>query len=765
MSVRPFFHQRPLTAAAAAFGAGIWTGAHFSWRPFAFLLGGAICLLAVFLLPRIGRRRIAGWLGVFFFGGLLLAGSALHPVLPPAGRYQAEGIVCADAEMREDGSVALYLDQVKLQSGGAVYRMNRVYWTYTPDADSPFLPLEGDSVSFEGRLYAPSGQTNPYGFDFRLFLLQKGAQAGITGMKDGQVTGHPGRGLRTVTYAARETLSDRMHSLFGANSALPEALLLGIRDEVPKDVRQSFTDAGVAHVLAVSGLHTALLAGTLMLFLRRFAGVRTRFAALCVFLLLYCALLDFSAPVARASILLALAYFRRIVRRAPDRLTCLSAAFLLILLFRPLDLFSASFQLSFCAVLGITLFLPFWERRRQRIRRSQWLPDSLGVTLAATFGAAIPTAQTFHRLSLIGVAINPFVCGVFSLLLPLYALALLLSFLWLPGAVWLAGVLGAATNGVVQCVQAVGGLPFAVCRVPYLPWYCVMALAAAGLLATRLTVWPGRRKAMAAVLLLTLSFGGWQAFLCRDVQYIQLSVGQADSALLTDGAETVVIDCGDYGGDLASYLLSTGRQADHVILTHLHSDHCMGLRQLLDQRVPIGEIILPVGAEEQLVDPACLALLDEIRGAGVPVRHVQAGDSFRTARTSFTVTWPEGDRLRAGQDANRTSLAMLIDAEGFRILTAGDLVGTYEMYAARDADALKTAHHGSKNSTGEEFLRAVTPEIALISASANENALLPSEETLGRLAAAGIPWYNTGESGALILTIRQGKGRVMTFLQ
>lgn len=171
MSVRPFHHQRPLAALAAAYGVGVWAGVRFPWRPWLGAAGLALSLALIPLLRRAGRRRVSGYLAAALFAGLLLAGGAAHPALPEAGKYQVSGIAAQNMALREDGKAAGYLERVTLWDGENEYRLRRVYWTYTPQEEALFLPREGDRVSFSGKLYHPQGQVNPYGFDFRLFLL------------------------------------------------------------------------------------------------------------------------------------------------------------------------------------------------------------------------------------------------------------------------------------------------------------------------------------------------------------------------------------------------------------------------------------------------------------------------------------------------------------------------------------------------------------------------------------------------------------------
>lgn len=762
-AARPFHHQRPLAAAAAAYGLGVWAGASFAWRPALYGLGIAFGTGLALLLPALGRRRIAGVLAAVSFLGMLLGGYAAQPALPEPGRYQVTGVLSADSVLREDGTAAAYLADVRLENEGGETALSSLYWTYTPDEDAPFLPREGDRVRFEGYVYLPSGQVNPYGFDFRMYLLQKGIPAGVSGAVQAETADHPGRGAGSLLYQARQGLLHRARLVFGADSALPEALLLGDRSNLPEETRQDFADAGAAHLLAVSGLHVGLIAALVLIPLRRWLRPKGQLAAMALFLLLYSALLDFPAPVIRASLLLLVFLLRRILRRAPDPLTALFTAFFAILLLRPLDLFSPSFQLSFCAVLGMVLFAPALKRKWQTGRLPRLLREGWVNTFSATAGTVLPTVQLYHQFSLAGLLFNPFLCASFAVLLPLYALTLLLGCVYLPAGVWLAGWVNPVTRGLTRAVSWMGGLPLASVRLPSLPWYCVLAAAAALILSTRYILLSRRRKALLAVGLLTVSLGIWRLTLCRDVQYIQLAVGQADAALILDGKETVLIDAGEYGGDVASYLLSTGRQADKVILTHLHRDHCMGLMQLLEEEIPMAAVYLPEGAEKMQVDEACLDLITTLREKEIPVLSVHAGDVIATNRASLTVTWPWADTTIPGQDANRFSLGLLCDLDGVTLLSVSDIPGEYERYAARDADILKVSHHGSKTSTGAAFLETASPRFALITNSP-VSSRLPHADTLARLKDCGAQIFDTASNGAVTIAVQAGEAVLTPYL-
>lgn len=763
MKIRPFHHQRPLCAVAVFFGVGVLCGARFAWRPVWYGSGLLACVLAALLLRACGRKCVAGLMGCALFGGMLLSGAAAHPALPPVGKYEVSGVVSADAELREEGRVRCYLENVALHGDAETISGLRAYWTYTTDEEAPFLPLEGEAVSFTAKLYHPSGQMNPYGFDFAMYLHQRGVTVGLTGAREPSATGRPGRGARSLCYQARKWLTGRARAVFGADSALPEAMLLGVKEQLPDETQRAFSETGIAHILAVSGLHVSLLTAALLLPFRGRLSPRGRLLATAIVTALYCALLDFPAPVVRASILMTLWQLRRAARRAPDGLTMLAAAFMLILILRPLDLFSVGFQLSFCAVLGMTAFGAPLRARLSFLRRDG-LINAAATTISASVGVAIPCVQAFHRLSLLGLAVSPIACAAVGVLLPVYFALLLIGCVWLPAGQWLAAPVAAATRWLVAGVRRLSALPFASLRLPSLPWYVVLALAVAGVLATRYVVLPARKKALLACVLAVLSLGVWGAAQERGVRYTQLSAGQADAAVICDGRETVVIDTGEYGGDLANYLAAYGRGIDHLVLTHLHGDHCGGVKQLLEAEVSIRAAYLPQGALAAEIDESARALLLALGEAGVPIREIARGDTIQTRRVTLTALWPLRDAVRPGLNANQSALALLCEMDGVRLLTMSDVGQPGEAYAAVPADMLKVAHHGSKTATGAEFLAIVSPQAAVVSANAPGGAL-PHPDTLERLASAGVFVYNTGVSGAVEAVVREDGFSITPYLR
>lgn len=762
MKVRPFHHQRPLAACALCYGAGVFFGVYLPYEPRLVWMGLILCAFGCVLLHRMHKRQVLGWMGAFLFLGLLLSGHASHPQLPQPGRYTITGVVAEELTLRPDGSAQGYLEQTVAHSENGEMALGRVYWTFVPEEENPVWPTDSQQVQFSGKIYHPSRQDNPYGFDFRMFLLEKGIQVGISGANELQIIGQGSRGLFSNFYQWRTYLSTRLELVFGDESDLPRALLLGEKYWLPQEVQDSFAQAGVAHVLSVSGMHVAMLAYCVIYLIPRRLGQRFSFVLVFLFLLVYCGMLGFPAPAVRAAVFVLLGRYRRILRRGKDWLSVVAAAFLLITLFSPMAMFSAGFQLSFGAVIGIFVVLPLLEKRFPGLRASR-LGQSTLVSIAAILGLSLPSVQVFHQFSVIGLFLNPFICLVFMALLPLYAVLLVLGCISMPLAQTLAVPFHIITSAVTDFVTWAGQLPFATVRVPELPWYVVVSLATAFVLVSGFVV---MKKNLRRALALALAVGSlliWQVTLCRDVQYIQLAAGQSDAAIICDGRETVLIDVGEYGGDTVSYLQSTARNADTLVITHLHKDHCLGVRQLLDSNVKIGRVILPHGALDTRVDLACVAFLKEFEERQIPVYYMRAGQYFQTERCRFTAQWPMEGTVIPGQDANRYSLMLLCELDGVRLLSCGDGEGDFECYGAVDADVVKIAHHGSKDGTREAFLEQATPFAALITGNGYSETL-PHPETLSRLEKYGVSVYNTGERGAVTLTCRDGRVQITPYL-
>lgn len=702
------------------------------------------------------KRGIAIALCAFSMGALY-AGSAFDVPLPAEGTYEISAYVSGGMRMRSDNRVSFTLSQVMLD-GQPVEGKGYCSLHY---AETPPELFDGAKVRFTGRVYHPDGPSGEPHFDFRMWMRQNGLAFGVAAYREVTVENTPASApVMDAAYRVQQWFSHLYQRLMGENGRVAMALLFGDRSGLTDTEYRAFQELGIAHVMSVSGLHVALLGGLVVRLLQR-ARIRKgiRLLIVSVFLLAYCGVTGFSAAANRAAVMLILSMLASLCCRMPDRLTLLGGAMLAVLLINPLHAHSAGFVLSFCATLGITLYVPMvqrWWDRTPLERLPIGVRDAFAVTLTAQLGVTLPTIVYFHQLPLYGLAVNLLIVPLVSaVLVPLYALVIPFSFIPLAGPL-IGRIASASTDVLLWLVSLLSRLPYASVRVGTPPAVLALALGLAlVLLSSRL---PGslRRRALAALMVVMVGAAGACLQKPADLRYIQLSVGQADSALLLDESSTILIDAGVDGEAALDYLLYENRDVDALILTHLHVDHAGGAEMLLASGIDIHHVYLPAGAKEQYIDPVMLGLLERFSQENIPVTELASGDELRYNKADIQVLWPERETLRLHQDANLYPLVLSINLDGFRLLQTSDLEGVYERYCAVPADVLKVAHHGSSKSTGDAFLSFVDPTFALISASSGSRSL-PGPDTLSRLESHGVSVFRTDECGDITLAVEDGQ--------
>ena len=713
--------------------------------------------LAILLLK--GKGRFTACLAFTFALGVASGCVAFHPSLPPEGMYAVRGVISDEITTGSFGQHRVYLSDVVLDghvfSGGA-------YWTFYSDSTDPELSA-GKSVSFRASLYHPTGAVNPEGYNFREYLLQRGVHIGLYGNESLVISEPDSFSVSGWIASLRHRLSAALVRTLGEETgAYASALILGMRSMIPSEDRQSFSRLGIAHILSVSGFHVGILIG-LLAALFRLLRLRPwlRIILYTLILLLYSALCGMNQPVIRASLLLLMELSGRALNRPRSGFHLLAAALFIMTLLSPVQVTSASYQLTFFAVFGLLLFKPLsdkvmtWPVRPVLLRR---FLASLVLLFGTQLGMLFPVLYFFQRLPLLVCLVSIPATFIFSLLIII--LWLFMLFLPFPGLASLLGTpLRLLTGSLLSGIRTLGSLP-------------------------GLTVWirsPGFLTALGILLL----FGGFCCYyrLKRRIrvtflltgavlvvlslllpvshtvtEYIQFSAGNADAAVLWDHDQVYVIDAGESDSTLSTYLRSHRLTPDAVILTHLHADHAGGLQSLLDDEIPIEKLYLPYGADMLDIHPDFLDLLSKLRTSGTEIICLSRGDVLPLPSGTLTVLWPETGKVRPGQDANHYSLVSCLNLHGSLFLHTGDITGTYESYCASPADLLKASHHGSATSTLPDFLTAVSPQAILLSCRHQ------SRLDAFRSRCGSIPVYGTPETGALTIRFDDNSFSVIPFL-
>ncbi len=238
-----------------------------------------------------------------------------------------------------------------------------------------------------------------------------------------------------------------------------------------------------------------------------------------------------------------------------------------------------------------------------------------------------------------------------------------------------------------------------------------------------------------------------------------LDVGKADAILLTCDGHTAVLDAGTIldGSAVVDYILRNDLASpEYMIASHPDSDHIGGMPQVLRE----------LGARQFIRSayfPEAYGLIDPIlEDATIPIRTVEPGDSFRLADAVLTVLAPVQEYL----ETNSASLVLRLEYEDFTALFCGDIEADAEQDllesgAALSANFLKVAHHGSRTSSTEAFLQAVSPQYAIVSVGKDNNRL-PNEDALRRLDGICPYVFRTDTDGTVVFSYQDGQMTIRT---
>lgn len=719
----------------------------------------------------------------------------------PSSRQSRDGEIKGKAKVT--GKV--YQKELRVQADTAV----QVLYLKNLSGDSPpgkavlcylqsgqIEPEMGSMVTVEGSYRTFEEASNPGQFDSYSYYLISGISYRLNQAIILEKTVGYDR-MAEAMYRFKKFLSNKITEFLPEKEGtLMKAILLGEKGELDRELKELYQRNGIAHILAISGLHVSMLGMGLYHLLRKCGlPMKISAAAAALLLLLYGMMTGFSVSALRAILMFSLHMLAVVTERTYDLLTALSLAALILLISQPLYLDHSGFVFSFGCVLGISVLTPaltegkgafFQKKKGVVVWGLKYFLSALSVSVI-TFPIYLwyyyqfPVWSMFLNLLIIPLMSYLMVAGILLLLVGIICPALTL-----PLVLMIQGIMeifdrACGVNELLPAHLVNLGRPQ---KWQMLVWMVILLLI---ILAKRKLILPVRwLMVLLAVLMLV-----WKPDYRMELTF--LDVGQGDgiyietadgSRFLIDGGSSSVSSVGEYR--LIPFLRYRGtRSLDAVFVTHPDEDHCNGIKEILEQNVT-GDIkveclVLPDIANETKSD--AYKDLERIAGQNeVPVIYISRGQKLQKNEAIFTCLHPA--KGYAFGDANAHSIVLNVSYGNFGALLTGDLeeegekafLSYFKNIIKNENDAqkainagnltvLKAAHHGSAYSTPEEFLDLFSPCYTVISCGKNNSYGHPHKELLERLEECGTEIMITYETGAVTFKTDGKKVWVQKFYQ
>ena len=645
---------------------------------------------------------------------------------------------------------------------------------------------QGDRVRLYCWLSPFESAANPGQFDMRAYMHQRGVRLGasvpaaeaVEVLARGQNSFLSTLSLRLKAYTGGALFEDTDYP--AESTALAAALLLGERRSLDVKTYAAFQRTGLAHFISLSGMHVGILAGSLW-GLSRFLGLPKPMRALVclILLLIYGLIVPPRAPTVRAVFLSCFFFSAVMLNRQACPLNTLSLSAMVLLMFRPADLFSASWQLSFGTVLGILLLyepvyqslmswtvfkavemLPgrFIERSGIQLflKAGEWGIKMLSVGCSAWLGGAGFLLYHFY-------SINPLSSFYTVLTMPLVLVILYAGYLKIalascfPTASLFFGLLlDFGCRGFSAVVSGFAKVPLSEILIGYTP-AIIIAAGYVVLLVMRFA--PRRVATLSGFLLLILLWFNSARNNCNDLTITCLSVGNGQAVCLSFPDRTQwLIDAGsisqkDPGGrTVLPYLRYQGAASlDTALLTHGDMDHLNGLPEIVSA-VPTRGIFANAGVFQKAERSSSASYLKQrLTEAGVPLQPIDELDKTPKG-IDIKMLWPDAETAQnMAIEDNDKSQVVRIEYAGRGILLCGD-IGQYAQqeimtrHPSLKADVIVLPHHGSTTNLNTDFIQAIDPKIVIASCAAGRerNAFVPQTDS-------GIESFYTPTDGAVTL--------------
>lgn len=668
-------------------------------------------------------------LWIILTGFCLLLAVVRVSLLPHHSKYR-------ESETRIEGKIVSYAidgDKISLKIEGKEKLIGTYYIKSKEEKEEWEEKLKiGATYLFHGKLTLPNKNTIPNAFNYKQYLWYQGIYytLNIDSIEEKQAK-------ISLKDRIKNSVQKRIKQL--DTTGYLNTFILGDKSGLEEEARTNFSNNGVSHLFAISGMHVSLFATMLLAILKRIGDKPSRIIVI-LFLWMYAFLIDAPASIVRATIFFTLFQWNKLFWK--ERFTSIQISLIClscILIVWPNFLYDIGFLYSFLTSFGLILF-------QKKLQSSNPIKALLKTSCYALLFSLPLTLYTFYTINPLSILWNLlFVPFVSYIIYPLSLLTFFFPFLYgiLQFFLWILEAMNTICASITICQMVFPKIPM---------WLGLVLYSCIFLSLTKKKAWIG----YAFILFI------WKIHPYFDpAAYVYfLDVGQGDSAILITPhrKEVYMIDTGGtisyekeewqgrkkvfhISSNTISFLKSLGiSHIDTMFLTHGDADH-MGEASYILEHYPVQNIVLNRGEtnvlEEHLIEKYPNKIKKKIND--IPGIRI----------------WNDGKY----QNENDNSMLITFSAYAFQALFLGDASKTVERDYVKEikqnVDVVKIAHHGSKTSSDPTFLRTLHPKNAIISVGEKNRYGHPSKETIETLENLQIPYYQTSTSGTIKLKIFQ----------
>lgn len=624
----------------------------------------------------------------------------------------------------------------------------------------------GDKIEFKGEYSKPNTQRNYKGFDYSKYLKSISIYGNVKASNIHIIEKDKGPIIGSIC----NRISNRIENIY--KEILPNentrnllvGILLGNDDNLDKEIKEDFKDSSLSHILAVSGMHVSyVILGVSVVLSKSNISKRTSKVITIFTIIFFMYLTNLSPSVVRAGIMGILVLGGSILYRKSDIYTNISLSLLIILIYNPYSIMNIGLILSFFGTLGIIMLYKnilniFDKRNTQKLivtKNTNKLCDKIKEIVAVSVSAQIyilPIIMLcFNKISITFLFSNLLVSFIIGAIIILGFLVIIVSLKFMAIARILSVVLNLLLEILISISSFFSKLSLSkitvitpsMCTV-IMYYVCIIFISYTLSLKKNSIRYTNkklltfvnnvkiqivkRKKLLIIVTLIIITLNYIYCLIPKNLQIHFIDVGQGDSTLIiTPNNKTILIDGGgskeaeefDVGeAILLPYLLDRKiNTIDYIMISHFDADHCNGLIAVLEN-MKVKKII--ISKQVEMCDEYN-NIIRLIKRKNIEIIIVKAGDKIQIDNNVFIdIIYPQEKLLF--KDLNNNSIVAKLRYNNFSMLFTGDIekeaerniINHYGKTTKLKSTILKIAHHGSKTSTTEEFLKLVNPQIALI---------------------------------------------------